>query len=257
MIELKNVRAGYGREEILHGISLSVREGEITTLIGGNGSGKSTLLKAICGFIPLSGGDVEVDGVSVKTLSRTELARKIAYLPQGKNVPDISAGRMVLHGRFPYLSYPRKYRKEDFEIAERSMEEMGVRELAERQMSELSGGMRQKVYIAMALAQQAPVIVMDEPTTYLDMGQQMKFVRMARNLSAKGKTIILVLHDIPLALKISRRIAVIKDGKVIKCASGEEILESGVIGRLYGVDVKSVQTDAGCQYYYEIEQGEE
>lgn len=160
---------------------------------------------------------------------------------------------MVLHGRFPYLNYPRKYSKEDYEIAGKAMEEMGIGAFAEKQMSELSGGMRQKVYIAMALAQQAPVIVMDEPTTYLDMEQQLKFVRMAGRLSESGKTIILVLHDIPLALKISHRIAAVKDGRVIKCASGEEILETGVIGRLYGVDVKSVQTDAGCQYYYEIE----
>ncbi len=253
MIEAKDVRAGYGKEEILHGISLRARKGEIITLIGGNGSGKSTLLRAICGFIPLTGGDIAVDGVSVKDMPRTELARKIAYLPQGKNVPDISAGRMVLHGRFPYLNYPRKYSKEDYEIAGKAMEEMGIGAFAEKQMSELSGGMRQKVYIAMALAQQAPVIVMDEPTTYLDMEQQLKFVRMAGRLSESGKTIILVLHDIPLALKISHRIAAVKDGRVIKCASGEEILESGVIGRLYGVDVKSVQTDAGCQYYYEIE----
>lgn len=253
MIEMKNVRAGYGNEEILHGISFTAREGEITTLIGGNGSGKSTLLKAMCGFIPLSGGDIAVDGVSVKKLSRTELARKIAYLPQGKNVPDISAGRMVLHGRFPYLNYPRKYRKVDFEIAQRAMEEMGICELAEKQMSELSGGMRQKVYIAMALAQQAPVIVMDEPTTYLDMGQQLKFAHMVRKLSENGKTIILVLHDILLALKISDMIAAVSKGMLLKCASPDEILEENVVGGLYGVRVKSVRTDAGCQYYYEME----
>ncbi|MCI9652319.1 MAG: ABC transporter ATP-binding protein [Lachnospiraceae bacterium] len=144
-----------------------------------------------------------------ENLSRAELARSIAYLPQGKNVPDISADRMVLHGRFPYLNYPRRYRESDFQIAREAMRQMGIEELAGMQMSRLSGGMRQKVYLAMALAQEAPAIVMDEPTTYLDIGQQMKFAGIVRRLSGEGKTIVLVLHDILLALKISHRIAAV------------------------------------------------
>ena len=128
-----------------------------------------------------------------ENLSRAELARSIAYLPQGKNVPDISADRMVLHGRFPYLNYPRRYRESDFQIAREAMRQMGIEELAGMQMSRLSGGMRQKVYLAMALAQEAPAIVMDEPTTYLDIGQQMKFAGIVRRLSGEGKTIVLVL----------------------------------------------------------------
>ena len=251
MIELNGVCAGYGRNEVLHDISLVADTGKITTLIGGNGSGKSTLLRAVCGFLPLSSGDVGVGGTSIRGLSRAELAVKIAYLSQGKNVPDISVGRMVLHGRFPYLTYPRKYRESDFRIAEEAMEQMGILGLAGRQMSELSGGMRQKVYIAMALAQQTPVIVMDEPTTYLDMGQQLKFAHMIQQLSESGKTILLVLHDIFLALKISDRIAAMQDGKIIKSGTPEEILESDVFERLYGVTVKAFRTDKGIQYYYE------
>ena len=136
-------------------------------------------------------------------MSRAELARGAAYLPQGKNVPDISAGRMVLHGRFPYLEYPRRYGPRDYAIAGEAMGQLGIEELAARPMAQLSGGMRQKVYIAMALAQQAPVIIMDEPTTYLDIGQQLRFGEMVRKLSEEGKTVLLVLHDILLALKLS------------------------------------------------------
>ncbi len=251
MIDVKDVFAGYGKEEILHGISFRAEEGKITTLIGSNGSGKSTLLKALLGLIPLKDGDIMIDGLSVREMARVEIARRIAYLTQGKNVPDISAGRMTLHGRFPYLSYPRRYRKEDFRIAEEAMKQMDILELADRQMAGLSGGMRQKVYLAMALAQQAPSIVMDEPTTYLDIGQQLKFAQMIKNLSKSGKTIILVLHDILLALKISDCIAAVRDGKMIRCGTPEEILESDIMEELYGITVKAVRTETGMHYYYE------
>lgn len=252
MVETVNVTAGYGKCEILHGVDFRAAKGEITTLIGTNGSGKSTLLRVILGFLPFWGGDVKVDGILINAMSRETLARKIAYLPQGKNVPDISAERMVLHGRFPYLRYPRKYGAEDYRIAGVAMEQMGIAEFAGRQMSELSGGMRQKVYIAMALAQQAEVIVMDEPTTYLDIGQQLKFAQMMRQLSESGKTILLVLHDILLALKLSDRIAVLQNGRILQCGTPEEILQSGVIERLYDVKVNSLCTEAGIQYFYEI-----
>ena len=187
-----------------------------------------------------------------ENLSRAELARSIAYLPQGKNVPDISADRMVLHGRFPYLNYPRRYREADFQIAREAMRQMGMEELAGMQMSRLSGGMRQKVYLAMALAQEAPAIVMDEPTTYLDIGQQMKFAGIVRRLSGEGKTIVLVLHDILLALKISHRIAAVAEGEIVWGGTPEEMLAQKVAERLYGVAVGAARTETGMQYYYEI-----
>lgn len=251
-IELDNVSAGYGKSEILHGADLEVPAGKITTLIGSNGSGKSTLLRAVLGFVPISGGDIRLEGVSVKGMPRAELARRAAYLPQGKNVPDISAGRMVLHGRFPYLEYPRRYGRKDYAVAGEAMEQMGIGELAQRPMSQLSGGMRQKVYIAMALAQQAPVIVMDEPTTYLDIGQQIRFGKMVRELSEKGKTVLLVLHDILFALKLSDRIAALEEGKIAGCGTPEEILAAGVVERLYGVKVRALETEKGIRYYYDI-----
>lgn len=251
-IELVNVSAGYGKDEILHGVDLEIPAGGVTTLIGSNGSGKSTLLRAVLGFIPLSGGDIRLDGVSIKGMSRGELARRAAYLPQGKNVPDISAGRMVLHGRFPYLEYPRRYGERDYALAREAMAQMGIEELAEQPLSRLSGGMRQKVYIAMALAQQAPLIVMDEPTTYLDIGQQLRFAGMIRKLSREGKTILLVLHDIVLALKLSDRIAALQEGRLAGCGRPEELLEAGVAEKLYGVKVRALETDKGTQYYYDI-----
>lgn len=254
MIQLEKVSAGYGKQEILHGIDMEIPRGKIVTFIGANGSGKSTLLRVILGFLPLWGGGIRIDGISIKEMGRAEIARKIAYLPQGKNVPDITAGRMVLHGRFPYLRYPRKYTETDFRIAEEAMKQMEIENLAEKQMSELSGGMRQKVYIAMALAQQAEVIVMDEPTAYLDIGQQIKFAEMIKGLSENGKTIVLVLHDILLALQLSDRIAAIQEGRILRWGTPEEILVSETFDKLYGVSVNSCRTDTGLQYYYEMPQ---
>lgn len=252
MVEMQDVSAGYGKSEILHGVNLRASKGEITTLIGTNGSGKSTLLRVLLGLVPFQSGDVRVGGISLKDMSRAELARKVAYLPQGKNVPDISAGRMVLHGRFPYLSYPRKYGKEDYRIAGRAMEKMGISAYADKPMLTLSGGMRQKVYIAMALAQQADVIVMDEPTTYLDIGQQLKFAQMLGELAEDGKTVLLVLHDILLAMKVSDRIAALWEGRILQCGTPEEILRSDVLERLYDVKVRTHRTESGEQYYYDI-----
>ena len=137
MVEITSLSSGYGKSEILHSISFTANRGEITTIIGNNGCGKSTLLKSIVGILPILSGDIKINGSSVKELSPIEKAKQIAYLPQGKNIPDITAGRMVLHGRFPYLSYPRKYKKQDFEIAKSAMEQMGISEYSDRQMSEL------------------------------------------------------------------------------------------------------------------------
>lgn len=251
MLEVKNAVSGYGKTEILHGVNFTAEEGKITTLIGSNGCGKSTLIKTALGLLPLTAGEVLLDGKSVKEMSPQETAKCAAYLTQGRNVPDITVGRMVLHGRFPYLNYPRRYGKEDFRLAEEAMAKMGISELAELPLGSLSGGMRQKVYIAMALAQQSPIIVMDEPTTYLDIGWQMKLADMIRELADSGKTAVLVLHDILLALKISDCVTAMKDGQILLSGTPAELLHSGVIEEIFGIRVRSLATENGIQYYYD------
>jgi len=252
MVETKNLSVNYGKSEILHGISFSAEKNEITTIIGNNGCGKSTLLKAVTGILPHTDGEIYIGGNPITKLTPPERARLTAYLPQGKNTPDITAGRMVLHGRFPYLSYPRKYKKEDYEIAEDAMEKMGISELADKPMAELSGGTRQKVYIAMALAQHSPIILLDEPTSYLDLKQQMKFLRIARELAETGKTVILVLHDLLFTLKISDRVCVMENGRMIMQDTPENVLHSGILRKLYGIEVRTLDTACGTQYYYQF-----
>ncbi len=251
MIKIENVSAGYRKKEVLHGVSLSVEDSRIVTIIGQNGCGKSTLIKAMLGFVPMTQGSVQLNSVAVSQASPQKVAQTAAYLPQMHQNGDISVGRLVLHGRFPYLSYPRSYRKEDKEIAYNAMERMGIAELSQVPLSELSGGLRQKAYIAMALAQQTPIIVMDEPTTFLDIGEQMKFMQLCRELTAEGKTVVLVLHDVISALSISDRIAVMHHGRIIQFGAPKEILESDALQKLYGIRVCTIETQNGVQYYYE------
>ena len=248
MVKIEQLIAGYTDVPILNGVSMEAHAGEITTVIGCNGCGKSTLLKALIGALPAHSGKIQIDGCV--SMGQKELAKQIAYLPQSKNVPDITAGRYVLHGRFPYLSYPRVYTKEDVRIAKEVMEQLGISNLWDTLLAELSGGMRQKVYLAMALAKQAPVIIMDEPTTYLDISQQRLFAETVQALAKAGKTVILVLHDILLALKISDAICVMEDGRIKQTGAPAEILSSGILEKLYGIEIAAIETAEGARYYY-------
>ena len=248
MIELEHISAGYGRTEILHDITLTIAEGKITTLLGVNGCGKSTLLKTILRLLPLTSGRITVGNAPLETLSAAELAKRIAYLPQNRNIPDMTVGQLVLHGRFAHLRYPRVYRKTDTEAAERAMETLGIAELAERHLSSLSGGMRQKAYLAMALAQESPVILMDEPTTFLDIAGQLRLTETIRGLADAGKTPVLVLHDIPLALKLSDSLAVLHGGRLLGCGTPEEILAQGYLEQAYRIKIHPVRTENGVDY---------
>ena len=144
MIELKNITAGYDGKTVLSGVSLSIPKGKLISVIGTNGSGKSTLLKTVVGIITAQAGEIVIDGRSSAELSRQDTAKKIAYLAQGKSVSDMTVEQMVLHGRFPHLSYPRRYGEKDREIAFEALKQMGLDELAGRPLSSLSGGIRQK-----------------------------------------------------------------------------------------------------------------
>lgn len=176
MIELKDISAGYGRDIVLHGINLNIPQGRLISVIGPNGSGKSTLLKTAAGLLCAAKGEVVLQGRSLIGLSRSEIARHIAYLAQGKSVPDMTVEQLVLHGRFPHLRYPRKYSPKDRSIASDALCRMGMEALADRPMFSLSGGMRQNAYIAMVLAQDTDYILLDEPTTYLDISRQLELI---------------------------------------------------------------------------------
>ena len=249
MIRLEHLTAGYLGRAIVQDVSMEFVPGEVLVLLGPNGSGKSTLLKAALGLIPSMDGEIWYDEQNIRTMKPKEIARKAAFLTQSRNTPSIQALRMVLHGRFPYLSYPRRYSKEDMEIAKQAMDVTGSRPYENRNVSELSGGQRQGVYLAMALAQDTETIFMDEPTTYLDVNRQLQTMETARALAADGKAVVVVLHDIGLAMRGADRIGVFHEGRLLVCDKPEAIYESGVLNTVFGVEVHAADTPHGKQYY--------
>ena len=235
MLEIKNVHVSYGKQEVLKGASVSIFKGEILSIIGANGCGKTTLLKSAAGIIPRS-GEVIADGEPLCCGGGT--AKRIAYLAQGRSAPGMTVGEMVLHGRFPYLSYPRRYSENDRRIAREAMESVGIAEHAERTVSELSGGMRQAAYIAMALAQGTDYILLDEPTTYLDVRHQLSLLHLLQKLAESGKGIAAVMHDLPLAFALSDKIAVMENGIAVAYGTPSEIYTHECIGRIFGIRLK-------------------
>ena len=250
MIQLRGLRGGYPGRAVLEGIDLDFRPGEVLAILGPNGCGKSTLLRTASGLLPRAGGEILVDGVPLEQLSARELAQKAAYLPQSRTAPNITARRMVLHGRFPYLSYPRRYRQSDYEMVDRALSWVGAEELASRALPRLSGGQRQKIYLAMALAQDTQTILMDEPTTYLDVSCQLEVMALTRRLAEEGRAVVMVLHDLCLALRPAHRAALMEGGRVCRLGTPEALYQGKELERVMGVSIDRVETEAGWRYFY-------
>lgn len=237
MVEVTKLSAFYGKKEILNDISLTFEKGEISTIIGPNGCGKTTLLNALTATVKPKGGTVLIDGENICQLKRKALARKISYLVQGQKVPDMTVGQIVLHGRYPHTGFSGIYSKKDKAFAYSAMEKMELLDLVHLPLSVLSGGMRQNVFIAMALCQDTDYIFLDEPTTYLDIANQTKLLTLLRKLTSDGKGIITVLHDLPLALSFSDKIAVMNEGKIKTFDTPSNIYASGIIKTVFGTKI--------------------
>lgn len=251
MIEIEQLYAGYTHTPVLKNISLNIPKGKVTVIVGPNGCGKSTLLKSIIRIQPHSSGNIFVDGIDISKLTPQELAKKISYMAQNRQIPAITAMQMVLHGRFPYLSYPRHYRLEDKQIAEKCLEQLDILDLKDVSMKTMSGGQRQKVYLAMTLAQDTPIVLMDEPTTFLDVSHQIQTMKQARSMAASGKTIVMVLHDLPLAMQTADYLAVMNKGKLVQFGTPEEVFEENKLNEIFGITICRFQTEKGFKYYYE------
>ncbi|BFJ86660.1 Fe(3+) dicitrate ABC transporter ATP-binding protein FecE [Ruthenibacterium sp. TH_2024_36131] len=251
MIELQNLTAGYREHAVLEHVDLCFPEGNVTVLLGPNGCGKSTLLKTALGLLPPLEGQILYDGTPLSELAPVQVARRAAYMAQSRGIPNIEARRMVLHGRFPYLPFPRRYRKSDHEAVDRALQQADALELAHCRMEELSGGQRQKIYLAMALAQQTKTIFMDEPTTWLDVRHQMEVMRTAKDLAAAGKAVVLVSHDLCLALRTADRVALLSQGRLVQVDTPLHVYESGTLDKVFGVHVCRVCVNGTWQCFCE------
>ncbi|MCD8370835.1 MAG: ABC transporter ATP-binding protein [Clostridiales bacterium] len=235
MIELCHVSAGYGGRKILYDINAEFEVGKLTAVIGPNGCGKSTLLKTIAGIRKPMSGEIRFRERPRTAFSDREWAQQVAYLPQSRNIPEITAERMVLHGRFPYLSYPRRYRREDREKVRDALQKAGAEHLAGEMVGNLSGGQRQKVYIAMALAQDTGAVLMDEPTTYLDINNQMEIMELMKALADSGKCVIAVLHDLDAVLQYADHVVLMHAGSIVADGDPMEVCQSPSMETAFGV----------------------
>lgn len=232
---ISGIRQGYGDVTVLDGVSLSVSKGEVVSVLGPNGSGKSTLIRTVCNILKPRSGSVEVDGRAVGTLGPKEFSRLIGYVPQ-KYIPSdyMTVFDAVLIGRAPYMSW--SYSDRDFDLAEKAMDRMGIFDLAEKYVNDLSGGQIQKVVLARALAQDPEYYILDEPTSALDLKNQMLALRTVRDVVSAGESGALVaLHDLNLAMHYSDRVVMLKDGKVLACGKPEDTITEGTIRDVYGV----------------------
>ena len=250
MIELKNISAGYAKNTVLSDISAVFDKGKVISVIGANGCGKSTLLKTVLGILPAFAGEIVIDGNSLSDMTRKSIAKSIAYLAQWKNIPDMTVEQMVLHGRFPHLDYPRRYGEKDHRIAFEAMKRIGVDKLAGKALYMLSGGMRQNAYIAMALAQETDYILLDEPTTYLDISHQLGLMKTLRTLADSGKGIVTVMHDLPMAFTFSDRLILLNGGRVEYSGDPKGVCSSGIIERVFGVSIGLMPDGKNYSYKY-------
>lgn len=248
MIELKNLNCGYGKKQVVFDINETIRDGEITSIVGPNGCGKSTLLETAAGLMEPLSGTVLMDGADIHKMKPKKRAELISVLSQQKSAGMLTVRALVFHGRFPYLGYPRKYTKNDYEIVEKAMKTAGVYDIADQSMSALSGGQQQKAYIAMILAQDTDVVFLDEPVTFLDINYQLELMEMIKNMKKQGKTVVMIIHDLNLAMCCSDRIIAMKDGRVVCSGEPEKIYDSGVFEDIFGI--KTHYSEEEKQFFF-------
>jgi iron complex transport system ATP-binding protein len=244
-LTIHNLSAGYRDTLVLHDITTSISSGEVVCLLGPNGSGKTTLFKTILGLLPLQ-GDISLDDRSLSSLSRLERARTLAYIPQ-LHVPPFpfTVLDVVLTGRTPFIGMFSSPSDADRRCAVQSLEALQIAHLVHRNYTELSGGQRQLVLIARALSQSPRFLVMDEPTSHLDYGNQMRTIRTIRQLARKDMGIILTSHVPDHAFMCASRVLALLDGKLIADGAPKDVLTQSILKRMYTIDVDIVTLSHG------------
>ncbi len=238
LLEASELRFGHPGRVVGEGLSLTLRAGELTALLGPNGGGKTTLLKTLLGLLPAQGGAVRLDGRALTDWSPPERARRMAYVPQGQaSTFGYSARQMVLMGRTAHLGLLARPRAHDHAVAAQALRRLGIERLAERSVHRMSGGERQLVLIARALAQEPRAVLLDEPTASLDFGNQGLVMRAVRALADEGLAVLFTTHDPNQALRCADRALLLREGRVLASGPAAEVVSAERLRALYGAAV--------------------
>ncbi len=227
----------YTSERIIDALDLEIPVGQVTALVGPNGCGKSTLLRGLARLLKPQGGSVLLDGAAIHSLPTKQLAREIGILPQSPVAPEgLAVRELVAQGRYPHQHWFQQWSAEDEQALQQALQLTKLQPLAERGVDTLSGGQRQRAWIAMTLAQETNTILLDEPTTFLDLAHQLEVLDLVHNLNQQGKTIILVLHDLNHAARCADHIVALHNGAVVAQGTPHEVIVADVVQRVFGVE---------------------
>jgi iron complex transport system ATP-binding protein len=240
MLRLSNISVSYGKTRVLDHVTLEVASGEVLALVGPNGAGKSTLIRAVSGVVPMQSGEVRVDGKVLHKLPTMVRARYLAVVPQARSLPPaFTVYESVLLGRTPHLGWLGRAGEGDRERVRHALEQTQLLPLDERYVGELSGGEQQRVLLARALAQDTPVMLLDEPTTHLDLQHRESLIRTIRDLALKKNlAILMVLHDLNLAALYAQRVALLVQGRLEAIGSPEDVLTARRLSQVYQMPVR-------------------
>jgi iron complex transport system ATP-binding protein len=246
MLQVENLACGYGAEDVIRGVSFTLGDGDVMCLLGANGSGKTTLFKAILGFLPLRRGKICIQQQDIAKWSRQQMAQAIAYVPQAHVAPfAFSVRDVVLMARTAHLTYMSSPKAHDYEVADAALQSLHIEHLADKSYTEISGGERQLVLIARALAQESRILVMDEPASSLDFGNQIRVLTQVKQLAARGLTVLITTHSPNHAFQCASKVAVLKNGVLLAHGSPQAVLTGHCLAEAYGVPLRVVEVDGG------------
>lgn len=239
-IRAQRLVASYEGREVLHGVDIAFRPGAITVVLGANASGKSTLLRALARLLPLTSGTVTLDGDDVRALPSKVLARRVGLLPQSSTAPPgITVGELIARGRYPHQRLLQQWSADDARAVDTAVHATGLNDLVDRPLDELSGGQRQRAWIALLLAQDTPVMLLDEPTTYLDIAHQLEVLELIRDLNrSQERTVIMVLHDLDQACRYADELIVLKEGEVVTTGAPADVMTAELVATAFGIEAE-------------------
>jgi iron complex transport system ATP-binding protein len=242
ILEVEQLSLNYGSRAVLRGVSLELHKGEVLALVGPNGAGKTSLIRLISGVVPPSQGSIRVQGEELASLSPAQRARRIAVVPQARDLPGAySVGQTVMMGRTPYLGWLGRAQPGDVDAVGQALRRTHTLELSERRVGELSGGEQQRVLLARALAQATPILLLDEPTAHLDLQHQSSLLNLVAEAGQeRGLAVLLAAHDLNLVALYARRVALLVDGEIIALGAPDEVLTPTNIQAAYHVPVRVI-----------------